>query len=363
MKLNEKFRVLEGRKRLVESMLFEMNGVVNECVLNEKKLFNPMSAFGGDEAEADQDKLAGDYWNDLNKKSDNKGFLGNMARKMKGFADKASGKMVGAADKTDSAARSVGRAAANAGDTVSNAGKDIRRGMGFVKPGEDVDDPRYATQLVKKSVAQVKKSGAEFKAKALNTTKDINKFQTGVSDMLNKFNKLSDSLPGNFRGKAEREVMGVVKSFYDALNDEKGRIDSFMQTMKSDMSNAGYANQPMNEIDELASELEEVFAGRGGLEQQYDDLQDYQDEFDDDVQAMLAAGKEMLVKVGIRGQGMSRFEQEALQLANEHRGSANTKEAANAIHALIKRMVPELGANVMGNPIMDAYRQNQDRRY
>ena len=210
--LQEKIKILEMRKSLVESYMNLINEALNEQFLSEKKLFDPMAAFDDNSIDPEEFEKAGSqYWKDLGNTpvpQDKPGFFKRLAGKMKGAA--------------------------------SNVGKAARHGAGGVDPSLDVDDPKFVAKSLGSSVKKAKTLTGNFKKDALATTKKINDVHDAVSDALNKFNTFVKTLPQETRGVAEREVVGLVKDFYNFLDGEKGRIDSYMKMVKQDLGKGGY---------------------------------------------------------------------------------------------------------------------------
>lgn len=123
---------------------------------------------------------------------------------------------------------------------LSRLGTKLRQGVGISKPSVDMDDPAFAQKLINKSINNSTKLSKDFQQKALNTTKDINRYHNSVVDTLDKFDAVAQTLPGNLRGKYERYVIGIVKNFYNLLKNEKGRIEAYIKTLQSDLQSHGY---------------------------------------------------------------------------------------------------------------------------
>ena len=192
--LEQKRRILETRLSLVESHLSFLQENINEA---------PAAELNPDLAVLNQSPAAKDYWDKIGQPKD-PGIL----KKISNFFRKGA---TGA-----------------------------RRAAGVVNPEVDTSDPQNVKSLMDKSLSTSRSQAAAFKNKALNTTKDIDVFHNTVVDALDKFQSLATTLPMNLRGKYEREVIGMAKNFFILLNNEKGRIESYLQTLNSDLKKNGY---------------------------------------------------------------------------------------------------------------------------
>jgi hypothetical protein len=124
----------------------------------------------------------------------------------------------------------------------------IGSAFGKVNPSLNVDDTKHVKRELDRVVAHAQKLEKDFSAKALNTTKTINAYHDAVLDALDKFSALADSLKidgsdqfdAQLKDEYEDKVIALARQFYQLLNNEKGRIDSFAKTLFNDLSAKGY---------------------------------------------------------------------------------------------------------------------------
>lgn len=128
--------------------------------------------------------------------------------------------------------------------------------FGTVDPSNDVDNPEKVMKVVGHSIAKAQKLAKDFSAKTLNTTATINAFHDAVLDALNKWANLSDSVPEQ-KAALEKQVVELARHFYQSLNGEKGRIDSFLKTITTDMENKGFHQSMMSSNPKVKKPVEE----------------------------------------------------------------------------------------------------------
>jgi hypothetical protein len=110
--------------------------------------------------------------------------------------------------------------------------------FGKVDPESIVNDPQQVQKLIGAAVAKAQQVGKDFTNKSLNTTSMINAYHDAVLEALEKFATLSDSSP-EVKDALQKQVLGVAKQFYQALNNEKGRIESYVKTLANDIKEKG----------------------------------------------------------------------------------------------------------------------------
>jgi hypothetical protein len=108
-----------------------------------------------------------------------------------------------------------------------------------VNPSQDVDDPSKVKKVLDRSIAVASKIAGGFEASALNTTKAINQFHTSVRDSLDKVTSLADTLGPAEAAEYQKKIVELVRTFYGLLKREADRIESFQQTIKSDLADKG----------------------------------------------------------------------------------------------------------------------------
>jgi hypothetical protein len=207
--IKEKTKILEARAALVNEYLSVLNEVVKECYLSEKKNFDPMAAFEEPGVE-DFERAGGSYWQFAQNKPNPPGLLSKLGNKLKSFGKKA-------------------------GDVSKQA-------AGRLDPSSDIDNPQFVAKNLGGSIKKAKALSQDFQKSALNTTQKINNMHDAVTDVLTKFNTFARTLPQETRGVAEREATNLVKNFYDLLSQEKGRIETYMKSVKSEMEKGGYGS-------------------------------------------------------------------------------------------------------------------------
>lgn len=110
----------------------------------------------------------------------------------------------------------------------------------LVNPSNMMGDPKQVGGLLDKTIANAKKEVTAFKADALRSSEAINKLQNSVFDLFGKFYNLLDEMPPEARGRYEREVMQVVGMFYNALMEEKNRIEVYISALAREAGTQGY---------------------------------------------------------------------------------------------------------------------------
>jgi hypothetical protein len=110
----------------------------------------------------------------------------------------------------------------------------------MVNPSQDVDNPDKVARMLNQAVFSAKKAIVSFKADGLKTSTKINALQDAVTDLFGKFFNLLDTIPSGERGKMEREVMKVVGLYYDALMEEKMRIEVYISDLAREIGSQGY---------------------------------------------------------------------------------------------------------------------------
>lgn len=110
----------------------------------------------------------------------------------------------------------------------------------LVNPSDVVGDPQQVGGLLDKTIASAKKDVMAFKADALRSSEHINKLQNSVFDLFGKFYNLLDEMPPESRGRYEREVMQIVGMFYNALMEEKKRIEVYISALAREAGTQGY---------------------------------------------------------------------------------------------------------------------------
>jgi len=118
--------------------------------------------------------------------------------------------------------------------------KDFYNKNVLVDPQHRTSDPKQVQGLLDKTIANARKQVTSFKADAIRSSQAINTLQNSVFDLFGKFYNLLDSLPQESRGKYEREVLQVVGMFYNALMEEKKRIEVYLSAMAKEAGTQGY---------------------------------------------------------------------------------------------------------------------------
>lgn len=118
--------------------------------------------------------------------------------------------------------------------------KDFYRNKVQVNPRGIIDNPQNVSKLLDTTIAKAKKDVVAFKADALRSSEAINKLQNSVFDLFGKFFNLLDKMPEESRGKYEREVMQIVGMFYNALMEEKKRIEVYLSALARQAGSQGY---------------------------------------------------------------------------------------------------------------------------
>lgn len=110
----------------------------------------------------------------------------------------------------------------------------------LVNPSDMIGDTKQVGGLLDQNIANAKKQVTAFKADALRSSEAINKLQNSVFDLFGKFYNLLDDMPQESRGRYEREVMQVVGMFYNALMEEKKRIEVYLSALAREAGTQGY---------------------------------------------------------------------------------------------------------------------------
>ena len=110
----------------------------------------------------------------------------------------------------------------------------------LVNPEKIISDSGQSVGLVSKAIAKSMADVTAFKADALRSSGNISKLQDSVFDMFGKFFNLLDSIPGEQKGKLEREVMQVMGMFYNALMEEKKRVEVYLSALAREAGSQGY---------------------------------------------------------------------------------------------------------------------------
>lgn len=116
--------------------------------------------------------------------------------------------------------------------------------FGKVNPSLDVDNEDKASKVIDGSILKAKKLAKNFQNKSLNTTSAINSFHDAVLDALDKWASLSDTVPEK-KEALEKQVVGLARVFFQSLNAEKGRIESYLKTITNDMAAKGFDKSMM----------------------------------------------------------------------------------------------------------------------
>ena len=115
----------------------------------------------------------------------------------------------------------------------------LARKAGFSNPSRDVDDPKHVKKTLDSTISNASKTAKEFQASSLNTTKEINKFHEAIKDAMDKITSLSDTLGPNMAANYHKKMIELAREFYSLLKRESDRIDSFLETISSDLESKG----------------------------------------------------------------------------------------------------------------------------
>lgn len=113
---------------------------------------------------------------------------------------------------------------------------------GTINPEAMTSDVKSIRKNIDSALSRVNKLAKSFQSNILASTSAINSYHDAIKGALDKMSILTGDQEGmeDLKKEYEGKIIDAAKTFYQNINDEKGRIETFSQQLFKDLGEKGY---------------------------------------------------------------------------------------------------------------------------